>query len=104
MITMQQAIEVNQNAMKIRDLLLPVRDEQDWSRKEKAVELSEAYDTWFRLQNSQPENIQAIKEANDKIQQAYNIYIGYRETYNSLENSLILLNSIDCFIDDAMKS
>jgi len=103
MITMQQAIEVNQNAMKIRDILIPIRDEQDWYRKEKAVELSEAYTSWFWLQDNQPENTQAIKEANDRVQRAYTVNAGYRETYNSLENSLTLLSSIDCFIDYAMK-
>lgn len=104
MITMKQAIEVNQNAMKIRDLLLPVRDEQERDRQAKAVVLGEKYETWFRLRNNLPENLNAIEEANNDVHWAYVAYSMSTDKYNALQDSLILLSSIDCFIEDASRT
>ena len=104
MITMKQTIEVNQNAMRIRDLLLPVRDEQERDRQAKAIVLGEAYETWFQLRNSQPENAKVLEEANDNVHWAYVAYSMSTDKYNATQDRLSSLSSIDCFIEDAPKT
>ena len=104
MTTMKQTNETRQNAMEMRNLLVPIRDEQEWYKREKAVALSEAYGKWLQLRSNQQEDAEAIKEAEGNMNYAYGEYIRYAETISTLENSLILLNSIDCFIEDAAKT